>query len=315
MDVVVHGTGHDPSGDESASDGDGDGQKQIDASAEHLDKEKARKARREASAMRKAAGEPPRRPKAKNWKGLLTWPHETPDERTKRGEEWPGIREELLRSGADAEDIGNVEWLSDKLMDEVHVNYKDVVELALALKPILLLAPFLKLLTLPRRINIMGRDRWPALYNGISEAEKKEMVNMKAMLGKRSYCGQGEERDAHLKTKIGKKTSKTGAERSYLAAINKANWDVPNFTRVTSIGEVRARGLTTMTTCIGIEDQQKQEYELYQRLSYFKAERDAVKIDFSAHLRRNAKCQADQARRCTELVRQHGVLQAELDAA
>ena len=109
MDVVVHGTGHDPSGDESASDGDGDGQKQIDASAEHLDKEKARKARREASAMRKAAGEPPRRPKAKDWKGLPTWPQETPEESARRGGEWPGIKEELLRAGADAKDIERVE--------------------------------------------------------------------------------------------------------------------------------------------------------------------------------------------------------------
>ena len=51
-------------------------------------------------------------------------------------------------------------------MDEVHVHYKDVVDLALELKAILLKKPFLKILALPRRVAIMGRDRWPAAYNG-----------------------------------------------------------------------------------------------------------------------------------------------------
>jgi hypothetical protein len=45
---VVHGTGHDPSGDEHAS--DEGGEKQINTSSAYLEKKKARKAKRKALA-------------------------------------------------------------------------------------------------------------------------------------------------------------------------------------------------------------------------------------------------------------------------
>ena len=141
------------------------------------------------------------------------------------------------------------------------------------------------------------------------------MVNMKAMLGKRAYCGQGEERDALLKDNVGKHTHETGATRSYLAAINKAHEKVPNFVDATSLGDVRARGLTTMTTCIGIAEQHRQEWKLYQRMAFFKSDRDVIKLDYAASLRRNARAQAAQGRRCRALVQQHEGLKKELTAA